>query len=112
MSVLSVVKVWLEPTAAPKILDEASHVLDEESKTRAGFIAGEILVSSDSTKVVILTEWTDPHAWSQSRYDGRVGKMLEDCLIASTKIEFEVYDRHARFFPTRKEPVVDYDRGA
>lgn len=112
MSVLGVVKVWLEPTAAPDILDEASHVLDEESRRQAGFIAGEILVSTDSTKVVILTEWTDRHAWSQSRYDARVGKMLEDCLIASTQIEFEVYDRHARFFPTRKETIGDYDRGA
>lgn len=112
MSVLSVVKVWLEPATAPKLLDEASNVLDEESRRQAGFIAGELLVSTNTTKVVILTEWTDRHAWSQSRYDARVGKMLEDCVAASTEIEFEVYDRHARFFPIRKEPVDDYGHGA
>ena len=112
MSVLSVVKVWNDPAAAATLLEEASATLEHEARTQAGFIAAEILVSQDSTKVVILTEWVDGHSWSQSRHDARVGKMLEDCLTASVKIEFEVYDRHARFFPTRKEPINDYDRGA
>jgi len=111
MSVLSVVKVWGDPAIAADLLEEAATVLDYESKTQAGFIAGEILVSHNGTKIVILTEWTDGHLWSQSRYDARVGKMLEDCVTASTEIEFEVYDRHARFFPTRKEPSVDSGPG-
>jgi|SRR6185312_7275645 len=108
MSVLSVVKVWNDPSIVADLLEEASKVLDHESKTQAGFIAGEILISRDGTKLVIFTEWTDAHSWSQSRYDARVGKMLEDCLTSSTEIEFEVYGRHARFFPIRNEPIVGY----
>lgn len=110
MSVLSVVKVWNDPSIVADLLEEASTVLDHESKTQAGFIAGEVLISRDGTKLVILTEWTDAHSWSQSRYDARVGKMLEECLTSSTEIEFEVYGRHARFFPTRNEPIVDHGR--
>ena len=110
MSVLSVVKVWNDPAIVANLLEEASTVLDHESRTQAGFIAGEILLSHDGTKIVVLTEWTDAHSWSQSRYDARVGKMLEDCLTSSTEIEFEIYDRHARFFPTRREPIVDGGR--
>lgn len=111
MSVLSVVKVWIEPAAAPSLLEQAAEALHGESQTQAGFIAGEIFVSLDSKKIVILTEWIDSHAWSQSRYDARVGKMLADCLSAASEIEFEVYDRYSRFFPIRKESVVDYGRG-
>lgn len=110
MSVLSVVKVWIEATAASDLLEEATDVLHRESQTQAGFISGDILVSTDSGKIVILTEWTDGHAWAHSRYDARVGKMLEDCLSASSEIEFEVYDRHARFFPIRRDIPPGDDR--
>lgn len=96
MSVLSVVKVRTDAGKSSEILTEATDVLRDESVTQAGFLAGEILVSHDRKTIVITTEWTDLHAWSRSRYDTRVGKMLEDCLAASSQIEFEIYDRHAR----------------
>ena len=72
-----------------------------------GFLAGEIFVSHDRKTIVILTEWTDLHAWSKSRYDVRVGKMLEDCVAASSEIEFEIYDRHARFLASSNAELVD-----
>lgn len=97
MSILSVVKLRLDPGDAARILSEAAGVLQGESTTQPGFLAGEILVSHDRKTVVILTEWKDVHAWGKSRYDVRVGKMLEDCLAASSEIEFEIYDRHSRF---------------
>ena len=106
MSILSVVKLRIDPSKVPAIVAEANDVLREESKTQAGFIAGEILVSRNRKTIVIMTEWVDSHAWSRSRYDVRVGKMLEDCLNASDAIEFEIYDRHARF-PLGKDALAD-----
>ncbi len=104
MSIVSVVKLRIEPSDTPNILSEASNVLQQESRERSGFIAGEVLVSTDSKTVVILTEWVDGRAWSRSRYDARVGKMLEDGLAASSEIEFEIYDRHAKFFAAESKP--------
>lgn len=82
----------------------ALEVLEGESKNMPGFLSGEILVSLDKKIVVILTEWTDSHAWSRSRYDVRVGKMLEDCLIASPETEFEICDRYGRFSGAGNNP--------
>lgn len=96
MSVLSVVKVRMEADKTAAILEEAAATLRGESTTQPGFLVGEILVSHDKKTVVIITEWTDLHTWSRSRYDVRVGKMLEDCLAVSSQIEFEIYNRHAR----------------
>ncbi len=96
---LSVVKLRVDPADAPAVLGEAAAVLGGESKDRPGFLAGDILVSHDRKTIVILTEWVDRHAWSQSRYHSEVGEMLEHALAASHAIEFEVYDRHARFAP-------------
>ncbi len=110
VSVLSVVKLRLDPGDTASILSEAADVLQGESKTQYGFLAGEILVSHDRKTVVILTEWTDLHTWSQSRYDVRVGKMLEDCLAASSEIEFEIYDRHARFLASNNAGLVNDTR--
>jgi heme-degrading monooxygenase HmoA len=97
MSVLSVVKVRIEAKKTAAILAEAADTLRTESTTQPGFLAGEVLVSQDKKTVVIITEWADLHMWSRSRYDVRIGKMLEDCLAASSQIEFEIYDRHTRF---------------
>ena len=110
VSVLSVVKLRLDPGDTASILSEAADALQGESKTQYGFLAGEILVSHDRKTVVILTEWTDLHTWGQSRYDVRVGKMLEDCLAASSEIEFEIYDRHARFSASNNAGLVDDTR--
>ena len=111
MSVLSVVKVRIHPSKTAAILSEAFDVLQRESKELSGFLAGEILVSVDKKIVVILTEWVDSHAWSRSRYDGRVGKMLENCLAASPEIEFEIYDRHAKFSAAEKAAEDSLNEG-
>jgi quinol monooxygenase YgiN len=110
VSVVSVVKLRLDPGDAARILSEAAGVLQGESATQLGFLAAEIFVSHDRKTIVILTEWTDLHAWSKSRYDVRVGKMLEDCVAASSEIEFEIYDRHAHFLPSSNAELVDDDR--
>lgn len=104
MSTVSVVKLRIQPSDTPDILSKASDVLQYESRELLGFIAGEVLVSADMKTIVILTEWVDAHAWGRSRYDARVGKMLEDCLAASPEIEFEIYSRHAKFLAAESKP--------
>ncbi len=95
--VISVIKVKIDPTDAPELLAEATEVLEAESKHLQGFCSAQILVSLDDKTIVILTEWTDHHAWGQSRYDARVGKMVEHCNARSTTIEFELYTRRGDF---------------
>ncbi|MEO6835216.1 MAG: hypothetical protein ABI231_04840 [Candidatus Tumulicola sp.] len=98
--VIGVIKVRIDAADAPELVAQAVDVLAEESRDLAGFQAAQILVSVDNKTMVVLTEWIDHHAWSQSRYDARVGKMMEQCLLKSTAIEFELYTRR-RDFPRR-----------
>jgi quinol monooxygenase YgiN len=98
--VVGVIKLKVHATDAPEILAEAIDVLAGESRDLPGFLAAEILVSVDDKTIVILTEWSDHHAWSQSRYDARVGKMIEHCYLKSTMLEFELYTRRAKFSRT------------
>jgi quinol monooxygenase YgiN len=93
--VISVVKVRVETGDAKALLAEAAGVLQLEATNMPGFLTGEILLSVHRNVFVIRTEWTDIHAWSRSRYDARVGAMLEHCEAASKELEFEVYARHA-----------------
>lgn len=95
--VISVIKVKIDPIDAPELLAEATEVLEAESKHLQGFCSAQILVSVDYKTIVILTEWSDHHAWGQSRYDARVGKMVEHCNAKSTTIEFELYTRRGDF---------------
>ncbi len=95
--VIGVIKVKIDPLDAPELLAEAIEVLDEESKHLQGFLSAQILVSVDDKTIVILTEWSNHHAWSQSRYDTRVGKMIEHCNAKSTTIEFDLYTRRGKF---------------
>ncbi len=95
--VIGVIKVKVDAIDTPDILSEAIDVLDSESRHLQGLLAAQILVSVDNKTVVILTEWSDRHAWSQSRYDVRVGKMMELCHAKSTTMEFEIYTRRGQF---------------
>ncbi len=101
--VIGVIKVKIDAIDAPELLAESLDVLGAESRELPGFLAAQVLLSIDSKTMVILTEWSDHHAWSQSRYDDRVGKMVENCNAKSTTIEFELYTRRGEF---RKMPVA------
>lgn len=95
--VIGVIKMRVDPADVAELLAEGSAVLSAESRELRGFVAAQILVSVDNTTIVVVTEWTDHHAWSQSRYDVRVGKMTERLYIKSTLLEFETYTRRAMF---------------
>ncbi len=95
--VIGVIKVKVDPLDAPALVAEANEVLDAEAKHMPGFCSAQLLVSLDNTTIIIFTEWSDHHAWGQSRYDARVGKMVEHCNTKSTTIEFELYTRRGDF---------------
>lgn len=96
-AVISVVTAHLKTAHSHEVIDEAVEVLRGEAEGMPGFLAGHVLVSIDAKKLVIVTEWRDSHAWSASRYDKRVGKMLEDCLSNSIVLDFELYRGKAHF---------------
>lgn len=98
--VIGVIKIKIDAMDAPELLDEAIEVLGIESRTLQGFVAAQVLVSTDNKTIVVLTEWRDRHAWAQSRYDNRVGKMTEHCNAKSTTIEFELYTRRGEWRST------------
>ncbi len=95
--VIGVVKVTIDALDAPELLSEAIEVLTAESRQLPGFLTAQILLGVDNKTMVIITEWIDHHAWGQSRYDVRVGKMIEHCNARSTTIEFELYTRRGEF---------------
>ncbi len=95
--VISVIKVRIDPTYARGLLDEALAVLVAESRDMPGFVTSQVLLSTDNSTLVILAEWANHHAWGQSRYDTRVGALMEHCLVKSTAIEFEIYTRRGAF---------------
>ncbi len=95
--VIGVIKIRIEATDAPGLLAESLEVLAAEAQALQGFVAAQILVSVDKKTMVVLTEWADHHAWSQSRYDARVGAMIERLYLKSATIEFETYTRRGNF---------------
>jgi quinol monooxygenase YgiN len=97
--VIGVVKVKVDAADVEELVAEAIAVLAAESRDLHGFLAAQILVSLDNKTIVFLTEWSDQHAWGQSRYHARVGEITERLYIKSTTIEFETYTRRANFTP-------------
>ncbi len=95
--VIGVIKMKIDAIDAPELLTEAMDVLAAESRQLKGFLTAQILLGVDNKTMVIITEWSDHHAWGQSRYDMRVGMMLEHCNARSTTIEFELYTRRGEF---------------
>jgi hypothetical protein len=107
MSVVSVAKLRIRLSETAGLINKALEAMQAESENLPGFLAGEILVSLDGKIVVFISEWVDIHAWSRSRYGDKVGKVLADSLAVSTEIEFEIYDRRAKFLATEKKSDID-----
>ncbi len=98
--VVSVITAHLGAAHFQEVVDEVTEVLRAESMDVPGFITGHVLVNTDARKLAIVTEWRNSHFWSASRYDKRVGQMLEDCLVNSSVLDFELYSGKAHFVAT------------
>jgi hypothetical protein len=96
-SVVSLVTVLLSETHSPAIVDQACAALRAEYTGLAGFVAGDVLLSTDGKTLTVVTLWRDVHAWSLSRYDPGVGEVLESFFINSTSLSFELYHTKAHF---------------
>jgi len=101
--VVSVITAQLEAAHFQEIVDEVTEVLRAESTSLPGFVTGHVMVSTDAKKLAIITEWRNDHFWSASRYDKRVGQMLEHCLANSSFLDFELYSGKAHFAGTKSD---------
>jgi heme-degrading monooxygenase HmoA len=94
--VVSVTTLRIELERAAALLGETLASLAEvETKSLPGFLSAEVLLSVDNETVLILSEWTNRHAWGKSRYDPIVESLIKDFYADSAAIEFEVYTRRA-----------------
>jgi quinol monooxygenase YgiN len=91
--VISVIKIKIDPADAPGLLASALDTLAIEGKDLHGFLAAQVLLSVDNRTMVVMTEWSDRHAWGKSRYDPGVQKLIERLTLKSSTIEFEIYTR-------------------
>jgi heme-degrading monooxygenase HmoA len=92
-SVIGVIKLKTTPAEATDLLKEINAVFLVERQSLPGFLAAQVLQSVDNATIVIMTEWSDRHTWAKSRYDMRIGQLLERILMKSVTIEFELYVR-------------------
>jgi hypothetical protein len=96
-AVVSVVTLHLEPDRSPTILQEIVEALRREYGSLTGFISADVLLSLDEKTLAIVSEWANVHSWGASRYDPRVGELLENCLDNSSALAFEIYYRKSHF---------------
>jgi quinol monooxygenase YgiN len=91
--VIGVIKMKTSTSEVPALLKEINAIFVVERSSIEGFLAAQVLQSVDDKTVVIMTEWSHRHAWARSRYDMRIGRLIEHCLLKSATIEFELYIR-------------------
>jgi heme-degrading monooxygenase HmoA len=99
--VIGVIKMRTSASEEPGLLDEINAIFVVERASIEGFLAAQVLQSVDGKTIVIMTEWIDRHAWARSRYDMRIGRLIEHCLVKSATIEFELYVRRGEVARTR-----------
>ncbi|HEY1680194.1 MAG TPA: hypothetical protein VGF98_00940 [Candidatus Tumulicola sp.] len=92
-AVIGVIKMKTSATEVPALLEEINAIFVVERVSLDGFLAAQVLLSVDGKTIAIMTEWKDRHAWARSRYDMRIGRLIEHCLLKSATIEFELYTR-------------------
>ncbi|MEO7202059.1 MAG: hypothetical protein ABIZ82_05640 [Candidatus Tumulicola sp.] len=92
-AVIGFIKMKTLATQVPALLEEINAIFVVERVSLEGFLAAQVLESVDGETIVIMTEWSNRHAWARSRYDMRIGRLIEHCLLKSATIEFELYVR-------------------
>jgi quinol monooxygenase YgiN len=91
--IVSVMKMRIDPKQAAGLLTATLNAFRSESNTLIGFLTAQVLLSVDNETIVIMSEWSDRHAWGKSRYDPIVESLIENCYDNASTIEFEVYTR-------------------
>jgi quinol monooxygenase YgiN len=91
--VVSVMKVKIDPKEAAALLAATLEAFAAESKSSPGFLVAEVLLSVDNETIVVVSEWSDRHAWGKSRYDPIVESLVNRYYDKAIAIEFEIYTR-------------------
>ena len=92
--VVSVMTIKIDPNEAASLLAIAlDNLAGEEVKNLPGFLTGQVLLSVDNRTILLLSEWSDRHAWGKSRYDPIVEGFVKDCYEKAIGFDFEIYTR-------------------
>ena len=92
----------LEPAATRDLVARIRSTLEAIGVAKTpGHLASMIFVSDDETRVAIVSEWSDRHAWSRAQWDERMQAGVVDVHQTAKHIESQSYNEVFRFDATR-----------
>ncbi len=95
----TVVYLWaatLNPNESDAFSKRAAQHVRDDVAGLPGFLDARILEADDETSVIIVTRWETRHAWAQSQWNQKIGRVLAESFQSSVKIvDTMCYERAA-----------------
>lgn len=92
---VSVLLISVAPDDCAYLVQQAADMMKHKHDL-AGFLEGEIFKSEDEQRILLITEWTSRHAWSQSQWDKEVADNLVSIVQTASAIDSRTYFRAGR----------------
>lgn len=92
---VSVLLISVAPEDCAYLVQQAVDMMKHKHDL-AGFLEGEVFKSEDAQRILLITEWTSRHTWSQSQWDKEVSENLVSIVQTASAIDSRTYFRAGR----------------
>lgn len=83
----------VETTHADQVVEHVRVQGAEALSHIRGFLGLTVLVGTDKSRVVVLSEWERPRDWAQAEWDARIQDVLVRLYGLSLKMDSHSYER-------------------
>ena len=83
----------IDPKDCDRLVKRVHDLGKHELKNIPGFMEARLLVSDDSTRIIVETLWESRHDWSHSRWDEEVQRLWSDIFTVAKDIDLKFYGR-------------------
>jgi heme-degrading monooxygenase HmoA len=98
---VSVLLISVAPEDCEYLVRQATEMMKHKHDLD-GFLEGEVFKSEDCRRILLITEWTSRHAWSDSQWDKDVAENLVSIVQTASAIDSRTYFRAGRITAGKK----------
>lgn len=85
--------ISIDPKDCGRLVKRLHDLGKHEGKNLTGFIGARLLVSDDSSRIIVESMWESRHDWSHSRWDDEVQKAFGEIHSVAKNIDLKFYGR-------------------
>lgn len=95
--------IEVAPKNFERLYGEIATFMDGPGSALPGVVETDVYGSLNGARILIIAQFRTHHDWVRAQWDARLGELLEEIVISSDTLEFDLY--HGDRFPAKLRPA-------